>query len=327
MMRQIEEEREKLLPNVYQWILGTDEYKALTRWENDPSYCSEDQVIWIEGASGTGKTMLLMGIIRELRGRPREPFEPGPSISNYFFQSTGKKSLNTATSALRSLIWMLVDQQWHLLSHVWKSYDKLGPGLFDADDAFYQLAEIFEAMLQDPRLLPAYFVVDALNECTTEEPGLQALLRVILSSVESSKKVKWLLSGSWESISQGVLKKAPKRKLTLTSEKLKPSIDEYIESKLAMLSDREGFDDGVVEKLRHEIGARTGSRFQWVALAFKELELVNGQDPVDTINQLPEGLDEAYEHTFSRICTRKGMRKRARRCYLPSFFRIDRPLM
>ncbi|KAH7126548.1 hypothetical protein B0J13DRAFT_565635 [Dactylonectria estremocensis] len=313
-MEEIEIDTEKQLPEVCQWILDTQEYAALTKLGNDESCCPEDKLIWIEGASGTGKTMLLMSVIRELlkpSSEPSEPSEPRPSVSYYFFRSTGNQFLNSATSALRSLIWMLVQDQWHLLSHVRKAYKKHGSGLFDDNTAFVRLTAIFEDILNDSQLSPAYFVVDALNECNS---GLKALLDdVILPSAKSSK-VKWLVSSSWERISWEKLQQAQKRTVSLTSEKLEDPILTYIDSKLAKLTGKDGLDD-VKEELRKLIKSRSNGRFLWVALAFKEIGGVSGWDAVNAVNQLPSGLRQAYDHTFTRIDDRTSTSDRdAERC-------------
>lgn len=312
MMRKIQAETDTLLHDVYQWVLGTEEYQALIRWQDGQSSSPDDQLIWIEGDSGTGKTMLLMGIICELGTPSPEPSVRPPDIAYYFFRSTGDEPLNTATAALRSLIWMLASQQWRLLSHLREAYDKHGAELFNSDTAFYLLSEVFENMLKDPRLSPVYLVVDALNECNHKTPGLRELLDLVLSSLKLSNKVKWLVSTSWDSVSRQKMRQAPRPALSLTENLLKQPIDIFIQNKVRKLQDKDGYDDKTIAALELMIRARAGGRFQWVALVFRELEPVNGWDAIETVKGLPSGLLEAYDHVFKKTQDRQG--RDAERC-------------
>lgn len=73
-MADIEARKDTLLKEAYGWVLRTEQYAAWTNWDvQDPC-----QLLWINGPAGTGKTMLLMGIIRELEK------QPGPNLT-YFF--------------------------------------------------------------------------------------------------------------------------------------------------------------------------------------------------------------------------------------------------
>ena len=49
-------------------------------------------------------------------------------------------------------------------------------------------------MLADVVLRKAYLVVDALDECKNEEPGLRQLLQLISEMSEKHDKIKWLVS-------------------------------------------------------------------------------------------------------------------------------------
>lgn len=188
-MKKIENKKDILLPEAYEWVLGTEQYTRFTQWDGplDHSSC---QLLWIKGHAGTGKTMLLMGIIRSLE--KQQDFR-APGISCFFCQGTDV-TLNSATAALRSLVWMLVVEQPNLMSHLRKKYTDSGTALFQDSNAFFALSEAFLSMLDDPELSPVLFVVDALDECNREKPGLNELLDLISKSIKRSDKVKWLCS-------------------------------------------------------------------------------------------------------------------------------------
>jgi hypothetical protein len=112
--------------------------------------------------AGIGKTMLLIGIIRQLSDQPAMLF---PNVSHFFCQGTDDKTHNGATAILRSLVWMLLVQQLHLISHLRSNYKNKGRSLFSDGNALVAMSCVLESMLKDPGLSPVYFIVDALDEC------------------------------------------------------------------------------------------------------------------------------------------------------------------
>jgi hypothetical protein len=65
-MERIEKSKDELLDDVYKWILRTPEYVAFTNWDDSGSDCPLRRFLWIKGYAGTGKTMLMIGLIRQL---------------------------------------------------------------------------------------------------------------------------------------------------------------------------------------------------------------------------------------------------------------------
>lgn len=99
-MEKIQRNKDALLDEAYKWVLHTDEYTAFTDWSHDGSGQPSCRLMWIKGGAGTGKTILLIGTIRELSGQPAGLT---PSLSHFFCQGTNA-ALNSATATLRSLI-------------------------------------------------------------------------------------------------------------------------------------------------------------------------------------------------------------------------------
>ncbi|KAJ4864208.1 WD domain, g-beta repeat domain-containing protein [Trichoderma breve] len=159
-MKKIEKNKDTLLSEANNWIFQMEEYQAFTNWNNTGSMLPSCRLLWIKGHAGTGKTMLLMSIIRELLSHSAAF---APKVSHFFCQGT-VKALNTGTATLRCLIWMLLIQQPHLISHLKSKYDNAGASLFEGDCVFISLNDAFENMLKDPKLSPVYLVVDALDE-------------------------------------------------------------------------------------------------------------------------------------------------------------------
>jgi NACHT domain len=295
----IENNKDKLLHDAFEWILCTNKYATFTTW--DESNLPPCRLLWIKGQAGTGKTMLLIGIIRELSDQPAAL---APSLSYFFCQGTGTKKLNSATAALRSLIWMLLVQQPHLISHLQNAYKPSGASFFDDGNEFYALQRVFQNMLKDPGLLPVYLIVDALDEC---DQGLEDLIGLISTSL-ISVKVKWLVSSRLEVDVVAKLKHLDTRNLDaletlveLDAQSLEDPVNAYIKHKLSALKGIAGYDEDILVKVSNEIHQRASKTFLWVALAFKELASIEGWDAVETVKNIPPGLSSLYDRMITRI--------------------------
>ncbi|EPE06576.1 wd-repeat protein [Ophiostoma piceae UAMH 11346] len=292
-MGTIESKKDDLLYDAYKWILNSQEYAAFTNWSKGESNVSPCRLLWIKGPAGTGKTMVMIGIIRELSGQPSVL---APGLSYFFYQGTGDKGLRSATAALRSLIWLLLYQQPHLIFHLRSKYENIGTSLFHDRNAFFALSEVFKSMLRDPRLQPAYLVVDALDEC---DQGLPEFVKLISCSIALSDKVRWLVSSRPEVELEnpdtvGSL-------VELDAQKLKDPVNAYIDHKLSTLRELPGYDEDTLAGVTNEIHRRAGNTFLWAALVLKELHSVEGWYAVDIIRTMPLGLSDLYEHMMTRI--------------------------
>lgn len=184
--KRIERTKGGFLTDASKWILHHPDFR---HWrDNDQS-----QLLWIKGAPGKGKTMLLIGIVKELEltSALADNLTAKPAVLSYFFCQGSDPRLNSATAVLRGLIYLLVVQQPLLMSHLWKKYDHAGEGLFKDVNAFVALSEVFATMLRDPSITKAYIIVDALDECETDQ---KQLLSLIAENASASPRVKWIVS-------------------------------------------------------------------------------------------------------------------------------------
>ncbi|KAK4119288.1 hypothetical protein N657DRAFT_264056 [Parathielavia appendiculata] len=309
-MKKIEQNKDALLDGAYKCILDTEVYAAFTSWSENGSALPSCRLLWVKGHAGTGKTMLIMGIIRELSSRSAKL---APCVSHFFCQGTDT-ALNSATATLRSLIWLLLVQQPHLISHLRSKHKNAGSSLFQGDTTFIALSNAFESMLKDPDLSPMYFVIDALDECQQDPADL---IKLITSSLALSDKVKWLVSSR-----PTVELKTPDTAgslVELDAQQLEGPVNAYIDHKLSILKTRERYDDCVLARVAVEVRQRAENTFLWVALAFKALDAedrtlsyVHGTYAVDIIKEIPPGLSQLYNHMMARI--EKGMRRDPQYC-------------
>jgi hypothetical protein len=160
------------------------------------------------GSKAILEMMLLCGVINEL-----ERSKAKPVLLSYFFCQATDFRINYATSVLRGLIYLLVDQQPSLISHVRTRYDQAGKTLFEDANAWVALSEILTHILQDSSLDGAYLIVDALDEC---EVDLPKLLDFIVQTSSRSPRIKWIVSSrNWPSIEKELDTATQKLKLCL----------------------------------------------------------------------------------------------------------------
>lgn len=298
-MQRIEKDKDELLDDAYRWILDTTEYASFTNW--DGPELSQRRLLWIKGHAGTGKTMLMIGIIRELS---HQPVASAQALTYFFCQGTDM-ALNNATAVLRSLIWLLLLQQPCLVSHLLQKHKESGASLFRDINAFHALSTAFQNMLKDSRLLPVYFAVDALDECTQ---GRSDLIHLISTSLTLSQNVKWLLSSRPEVDLLAELRDpathspgASETLIELDTRRLEHPVNAYIDHKLQALQRKKGYDDSILDEVSCEVRQRAGNTFLWVALAFKVLGTVHGRYAVKRVKDMPPGLSELYDHMMTRI--------------------------
>ncbi|KAH8742961.1 NACHT domain-containing protein [Diaporthe sp. PMI_573] len=233
------------------WILGNDDFQ---RWRN-----GQNQLLWVRGDPGKGKTMLLCGVINHLEELP------ATNISYFFCQATDKR-INSATAVLRGLIFLLINQQPLLIRHIRDKYDQAGRQLFEDINAWVALSAILKDSLQDPGLRITYLVVDALNECIT---GLDDLVRLIIQTSTANSRVKWVVSSrNWPSIENAFISKLKKfgLSLELNEKSVSAAVATYIEFKTETLAKDDNYDLDTQDFVKSYLIQYAGGTFSLITL-------------------------------------------------------------
>ncbi|KAL6693057.1 hypothetical protein J3F84DRAFT_401621 [Trichoderma pleuroticola] len=289
----IESTKGGLIQDSYLWILNNSEFKT---WLHD----DDKRLLWVKGDPGKGKTMLLCGIVDEIKRIATQ----ANAITFFFCQAT-IPTINNHLAVLRGLIWLLVDQQPTLISHIREQYDPIGNELFEGPNAWYSLANIFRSILQDERLTMAYLIIDGLDECTT---GLNELLALI-KEVLPSRNVKWILSSrNWANIRES-LEDAGAEGVNLSLEAnatvVAAAVDTYISykaSKIPLLKQ----DAELTEEVCNLVREKANGTFLWVAIVFQELQHMNihyddRSSVLERLNGLPKDLTALYDRMLHQI--------------------------
>ncbi|KAG4432782.1 hypothetical protein IFR05_011734 [Cadophora sp. M221] len=294
----IEDTKGGLLEGSYRWALETSDFQ---QWQNNP----QTWLLWIKGDPGKGKTMLLCGIINELKKSL-----PKSTLLSYFFCQATESRINNATAVLRGLIYLLVNEQPSLISHVRKKYDQAGKALFEDSNTWVALSEIFANILQDPKLNNTCLIVDALDEC---EVDLPKLLDLIVQTSYISPRTKWIVSSrNWPSIEKDLDRATHKASmcLELNEKSVSAAVTTYITSKVNWLSERQHYDMETRDAVQRYLSSSANGTFLWVALVCQELAVISAWEVEDMLSAFPPGLDALYMRMIKQI----SISRTAKRC-------------
>jgi NACHT domain/Heterokaryon incompatibility protein (HET) len=287
--KRIEDTKGGLLENSYLWILENSDFQ---QWYSE----KQNRLLWIKGDPGKGKTMLLCGIVNELK----KSITKSDLLSYFFCQATDSR-INNAVAVLRGLIYLLVDRQPSLISYVRKKYDHAGKEVFEDANAWVALSEIFINILQDPSLNSTYLIVDALDECVVDLAKLLAL--IVQTSV--SPHVKWIISSrNWPSIEKNLDTATQKVMLCLelNEKSVSSAVAIYIQFKVDWLAKRNRYENDTRDVVQNYLSLNARGTFLWVALVCQELANVSEWKAQIKLTAFAPGLSALYQRMTNQIC-------------------------
>jgi hypothetical protein len=290
--KRIEDTNGGLLKDSYRWILENSDFQ---RWRDG----QQSRLLWIKGDPGKGKTMLLCGIINELNKSMAKTHH----LSYFFCQATDSR-INTATAVLRSLLYLIVNRQPSLVSHIWKKHDHAGKTLFEDANAWVALSEIFTNILQDPSLNSTYLIVDALDECVTDLPKL---LDFIVQKTSVSSRVKWIVTSRNDAQTEQRLRlnnSGTRLNLELKENATQVScaVNAYIDYCVSELSQIQ-HDTFLRDSVREKMQQKAHGTFLWVSLVIKELKEkdVMAWEVLQVLDEVPTELKDVYRRMMKQI--------------------------
>ena len=294
--KRIQEDKGGLIQDSFRWVLQNSQFK---QWRHGP----ESHLLWIRGSPGKGKTMLLSGIVDELRKETQNATTPSPLIA-FFFCQAADKELNNATAVLRGLLYLLIDQQPSLFSYVRKKYDHAGKALFEDKNAWVALSGVLAEMLQDEASKDAYLVIDALDECIDDRDRATLLKFLVQQSSVVGSRAKWIVSSrNWPQIEEqlhGAVQKV-RLCLELNAESVSTAVNHFIHHKTNQLSNLKTYSDKTKNAIRDYLSSNADGTFLWVALVCKNLESVSRWNAEAHVKTCPPGLDDLYSRMMQHL--------------------------
>jgi len=192
--------------------------------------------------------MIAIAAIVEIEKRLRACPETG-LLTFFFFQSTIPE-INSAVSALRGVIYLLIEQRPGLIKHLRKRYDHAGDSMFSGPNVIDTLWLVLTDILQDDTSLTTYIVLDALDECIEQQEELVSL--IVESEMRPGSKVKWLLTSRNEPAIRERLQRediCSNTSLEVNARRVQQAVEKYITAKVADLAK----DKKYQEALRREV--------------------------------------------------------------------------
>lgn len=278
-----------LLKDSYRWILDNEEFK---QWQNNQN----NRLLWIRGDPGKGKTMLLCGIIDELTRLHGNT----TNVSFFFCQATDVR-INSATSILRGLIYLLVQNNPSLLFYVRARYDQAGKALFEDINAWSALSTIFTDILKDSSLSSAFLIIDALDECTN---GLRSLIDLIVQESSIHPQIRWIVSSrNWPEIIErlGVASYLAPISLELNDVSVSESVNKFIEHKVNSLAQVKKYQDEIRERIYCHLLSNSQGTFLWVALVCQNLDRTPTRHAIKKLEAFPPGLNDLYGRMIDQV--------------------------
>ncbi|KAH0527326.1 hypothetical protein TsFJ059_002338 [Trichoderma semiorbis] len=282
-----------LVKKAYTWILNHSHFR---QWRNE-----QKRMLWIKGGPGTGKTMVICGLINEIEPSTRLSDQNADPLLSYFFYQATDVRFNNATAMLRNLIYLLIIQRPSLIRHVRKKYDPIGRALFEDSDPWDHLSAIFINILRDLRGTTTYLIIDALDECT----NLERLIGFIWRLLPEYSHVKWLVSSRETHVIKQFLR-SNDFQMGLSIDLEENSVSEidavgiYIDTKVSQL---ESLQDNhtLQERIRHTLRQKSDGTFLWVSLVIMQLQTVESGDVEAVISAVPAGVRGIYAQMLERI--------------------------
>ncbi|KAJ5413900.1 hypothetical protein N7509_000527 [Penicillium cosmopolitanum] len=263
----IKNDKGGLLKDSYRWILDNKEFK---QWQDS----ERNRLLWIRGDPGKGKTMLLCGVIEELTGL----YGDNSSISFFFCQATDSR-INSATSVLRGLIYLLVEKHPSLLHYVRARYDSAGKTLFEDVNAWNVLSTIFRDILNDPILQMTYLESSA------------------------NLQIKWVVSSrNWPEITErfDIAAQLAPVSLELNEVSVSEAVNRFIQHKSHGLAKSKRYSDKTRDAVQRYLSANSQGTFLWVALVCQNLEKIRTH-VLKKLKLFPSGLDALYGRMIDQV--------------------------
>ncbi|KAL7940609.1 hypothetical protein V8C42DRAFT_337100 [Trichoderma barbatum] len=245
--------------------------------------------------------MLLCGIVNELSSRTRLKDQKANTLLSYFFCQAADERINSATTVLRGLIYLVVEQQPLLVSHIQKKYKHGGEALFKDVNAWTALSEIFSNILEDASLERTYVIIDALDECVFDLPKL---LDFISTKSALFSRVKWIVSSrNWPDIEERLDSATQQMRLCLelNEKSISAAVNAYIEHQVEWLAQKRKYDARTKDAVQHHLSSNSNDTFLWVALVCQNLEKISLQNTLLKLIEFPPGLDSLYKRMIEQI--------------------------
>lgn len=281
-----------LVPSCCDWIRPqqASEKGIFLDWLNDP----EQNIFWITGKAGKGKTMLMCDLIQWL-----EDTSHNKLLFYFFCEISRTQTTDYNAAAIRGLIYAIVSENRQLAHYIQAEWDK-NNNLFK--DANVQLTsyEILKAILSDDLMESATIFIDALDECGAD-------LDLLFEIIKSTPTVKWVISSRSNTsfVDEQLFNIAQCRNISLDDlgDVVSEAVTLYIKKQVQDLRQMKRYEEGISREIELYLTTQSEGTFLWAALACRELwdPDTDDNDALQVLKSLPRGLSSMYERMMKKV--------------------------
>ena len=260
------------------WLL---ENSRIDSWIKDES---GDACVWMTGIPGAGKSFLCSLIVEHLETKCDR-------TTAYYFCDHRSSDRNDCGLVLRTLAVQILRQNLDLVPLIHEKYPHTGSGHSDRD---------VKKMLNDlvSSAKPTRIVLDGVDECdfSVQTSILKSLLE--LQRVEENCKI--LVSSR---LGPQIDKAMPNKFHITLDGKTVGALKLYIRNSVEDLKGHfTEFEPDLFDRVQHRLEEKAKGMFLWVRLVTSMLKQYSSEVEFENaINQLPDGLDQAYGLVLRRI--------------------------
>lgn len=283
-------------------VFRLEEYKDWVGVATSPD------LLWVSGDPGSGKSVLLSYVIKQLANHRREDNRENTALVTYFFCDDKREEQNTAISILRSLIYQILSQAPSLYQYIPREY------LPDSESKFTwgfgSLRQVFESLVKNKDGLEIFCVVDALDECeeVTRDRFLQNLRRLFeegpaidIGKPSANQNLKMIITSRPELPSTRDL---PILTTILLEDRNKNDILQYINDHVSRLAKRKKHPSNLENDIQRALLDGAGGMFLWVSLTLYRLERSPGTSASSIraqLKELPKDIPAIYASILEEI--------------------------
>lgn len=285
--------------------VGVEISKVLYEWfRATPQFAKFDEdhyrVLCVSCPPGSGQTPILLSVTRGLS----ENCNPKPSFS---FCGSGSRRPDSATSVLKSLIFLLLEHQPQLAKHLTEKRQSTNRKQFSDPNDFYGLSLLLYDIIRDKAFKQTTFIVDGIDEFGDD--GLDKFAALIPTTLRLSSNIKWLISvTSTESAIQPVLEHASQFNLDANdnrAELRKIFDDVYIPWKLGQLPNIKRHGSSSPDEVLQRLRELSTTNFLWADIACEAIlqnHRFHGQETIDTLPTYTlSNMEPIYTHMFNQL--------------------------
>lgn len=277
---------------------------AAATWANFVSWLqSQEQIFWIQGKPGAGKSTLVKFLLQhENTSKALNKWNHNPLIVSHFFWKPGNILQRNLRGLLCSLTHQLLSGQPGLIDKILSDFKVTNENDSIGDWEISHLVTIFKCIVMHHNR-PIFFLIDGVDEAADAEE----IIKFLTSSI-TLRNTKWCISSRGEQIFQQAFSKYKGFKLSeYTRDDMLAFSQKEIQEALANIQGYETmYTEPFLEELQHILVDKAEGVYLWLVLALESIKRgLQNYDEEDTIRsrlrKLPTGLEELYADMWDRL--------------------------